>query len=89
MPHRRAFAEEVAARARRADPSEHGASFTRREAEVAELVGEGLSNKLIAVRLGISTRTVEEHVSNVLRKLGVASRAAVGRRLSGESGRGG
>jgi DNA-binding CsgD family transcriptional regulator len=45
-----------------------------REAEVADLVLEGLSNRAIAQRLVLSERTVESHVSAVLRKTGAATR---------------
>ncbi|MDC9719975.1 MAG: response regulator [Gammaproteobacteria bacterium] len=45
------------------------ASLTRRERQVAELVVEGLANKVIAADLNISERTVEVHRSNVMRKL--------------------
>jgi DNA-binding NarL/FixJ family response regulator len=48
--------------------------FTQREQEVVDLVAEGLSNKAIAARLGVSTRTVEGHVNHVFTKLGVESR---------------
>jgi DNA-binding CsgD family transcriptional regulator len=51
--------------------------LTRRELEVAALVSEGLSNKRIAARLGISQRTAESHVENILAKLGFGSRAQV------------
>jgi non-specific serine/threonine protein kinase len=51
--------------------------LTRRELEVADLVGCGLSNRDIADRLRISQRTVESHVESVLRKLGFGSRTQV------------
>jgi DNA-binding CsgD family transcriptional regulator len=57
-------------------PEEH-ATLTRRELEVTQLVGAGLSNKAIAEQLGISQRTVESHVDHVLRKLGFGSRTQV------------
>ena len=41
-----------------------------------ERLAAGLSNEGIAARLGISLKTVQNHVSNVLLKLGVDSRAA-------------
>ena len=50
-----------------------------REAEVLALVGEHLSNAEIGARLFISVRTVESHVSALLRKLGVADRWALAR----------
>ena len=62
-----------------------GAALTRRELEVIELVGEGLSNKEIARRLSIELSTVKNHVHNILEKLGVNGRheaAAVARELS-------
>jgi DNA-binding CsgD family transcriptional regulator len=48
---------------------------TRREAEVLDLVGAGLSNSDIAERLFVSKRTVEQHVGWLKRKLEVESRA--------------
>ena len=48
--------------------------LTSREREVLGGVTAGLTNKQIAARLGISDRTVQFHVGNVLGKLGVASR---------------
>ncbi|MEV6065880.1 LuxR C-terminal-related transcriptional regulator [Nocardia sp. NPDC052001] len=51
--------------------------ISAREAEVLALVGEHLSNAEIGARLFISVRTVESHVSSLLRKLEVADRRAL------------
>ena len=61
-------------RARRGGPTADGL-LTRREGEVAALVAEGLGNKEIALRLFISRKTVEHHVSSILAKLGLGGRA--------------
>jgi DNA-binding NarL/FixJ family response regulator len=47
-----------------------------REAEVLGLVAEGLANKQIARRLGISERTVKVHLGSVFRRLGVTDRTS-------------
>jgi DNA-binding NarL/FixJ family response regulator len=49
----------------------------KREAEVAQLVANGLSNKQIGARLFISERTVDSHVQSILNKLGFNSRAQI------------
>ena len=54
-----------------ADP--HG--LTRRELEVLRLVASGETNKAIAAELVVSERTVDRHVSNILKKLRVPTRA--------------
>jgi two-component system, NarL family, nitrate/nitrite response regulator NarL len=49
-------------------------SLSSREREIAELIAQGHSNKLIARTLGIAETTVKIHVQHILRKLGVDSR---------------
>jgi len=49
--------------------------LTPREAEVLALLAEGLPNKVIAQRLGISERTAKFHVESILGKLGAESRS--------------
>ncbi len=69
---------ELARRGRLALPGQRtgGADvLTSREAEVLELVAQGLSNNQIGRRLFISGKTVSVHVSNVLAKLDVSGRA--------------
>jgi len=49
-------------------------TLTPREREVLELIARGLSNKRIALELGLSEKTVKTHVTHVLAKLGVSDR---------------
>ncbi len=51
--------------------------LTAREEEVAALVAEGLTNKEVATRLRLSVRTAENHLLNVMNKLGLDNRAQV------------
>jgi DNA-binding NarL/FixJ family response regulator len=55
-------------------PQDLVARLTGREREILRLVAAGRSNKEIAAELTITERTARTHVSNVLRKLGLASR---------------
>jgi DNA-binding CsgD family transcriptional regulator len=55
----------------------HPPALTRREREVAKLVARGLTNRQIAEELVLSERTVENHVSNILKKLKLSSRSEV------------
>jgi len=55
-------------------PSAPGLDLTEREREVLALMVEGLNNTQIAGRLTVSSSTIKSHVSNILSKLGVASR---------------
>lgn len=54
--------------------------LTPREIQVLELLAEGLPNKAIAARLGISDQTVKFHVSSISGKLGAANRTDAVRR---------
>ena len=55
-------------------------SLTPREIEVLELVAEGLSNKAVAARLGISDQTVKFHLTSLSGKLGAINRTDAVRR---------
>ena len=55
-------------------PPPPGLDMTEREREVLALMVEGLNNTQIAGRLTVSPSTIKSHVSNILAKLGVASR---------------
>jgi DNA-binding CsgD family transcriptional regulator len=57
-------------------PRAEALGLTRREAEVARLAAQGLSNQAIGERLAVSRRTVHKHLQNVYAKLGVRTRAA-------------
>jgi DNA-binding NarL/FixJ family response regulator len=48
--------------------------LTPREIEVLQLLAEGLANKAIAERLGISDQTVKFHVASIMSKLGASNR---------------
>jgi DNA-binding response OmpR family regulator len=60
--------------------------LTERQVAVARLVAEGCTNAEIATRLGVSFFTARNHTEQVLGKLGVGARSAVGARLFEETG---
>src|SRR5687768_8684040 len=61
-------------------PDDVGGLLSVREQEVLRLLAEGMTDREIATGLAISPRTVESHVSSVLRKLGVRNRAEAAQR---------
>lgn len=68
----------------RTTPVPPASALTRREIQILHLIEDGLTNKEIAVRLGIEVATVKNHVHNLLEKLRVhrrADAAAYSRRL--------
>ena len=87
----RARAETMLRKARATRPTEATdgplSDLSRRELEVLDLVAQGLTNRDIAARLVLSEHTVNRHVANILRKLGLTSRAAAAS-LAGRHGLG-
>jgi two-component system, LuxR family, response regulator FixJ len=69
----KADAENRAALEKHADIKHRFQSLTPREAEVMEMLVDGRANKVIAIDLGLSERTVEIHRANVMEKMGVRS----------------
>jgi len=53
--------------------------LTTREVEILRLVTSGLTNRQLAERLGVSTRTVDAHLRSIYAKLGIKSRSAATR----------
>jgi len=64
-------------RERLGPPGHAGHDLSPREAEVAELVGRGLTNRQIAAALVISERTAQNHVQHILAKLGMSNRSQI------------
>lgn len=65
------------ARHRSMTHTERAQELSPREREIVQLCGQGLRNKAIADKLGISTRTVETHFNSIFAKLNVRSRLEV------------
>ncbi|MEV6340987.1 AAA family ATPase [Nocardia vinacea] len=65
-------------------PKSGRAALTETERKVAALVTEGFSNSDIATQMFLSRRTIQSHVSNILAKLGIASRRDIAAALSGK-----
>ena len=61
------------------------AALTLREREIAELIGNGESNKQIARQLLITERTVKAHLTGIFRKLGIVDRLSLALRVSAQA----
>lgn len=59
------------------DKSQRPATLSDREIEIIELVTAGLTNEDIATQLEISKRTVDNHISNILKKTGTDNRVTL------------
>ncbi|MFI7667875.1 AAA family ATPase [Nocardia sp. NPDC049526] len=65
-------------------PKSGRSALTDTERKVAALVADGFSNSDIAAQMFLSRRTIQSHVSNILAKLGIASRRDIAAALSGK-----
>ncbi len=73
----RSDAEHLAESLRRGTGNGGPDGLTRRELEIAELVGRGLTSRQIAEVLHIAERTAENHVQHILTKLGFQNRSQI------------
>ena len=80
------WAETASAELRRLATRRAPAELTPTERQIAELAAAGFSNPEIAARMYVSRKTVEGNLGRVYRKLGVRSRAQLGRAISGDAG---
>ncbi|MDQ3462512.1 MAG: LuxR C-terminal-related transcriptional regulator [Actinomycetota bacterium] len=58
--------------------------LTRRELDVAGLVGKGLTNREIAEQLYLSERTAQNHVQHILTKLALSNRSQIAVWMTGQ-----
>ncbi|NUT33266.1 MAG: helix-turn-helix transcriptional regulator, partial [Hamadaea sp.] len=72
----RAAGEPIAAR-----PVDASAALTAQQLQIAQLVAAGATNREVATRLFISTRTVDHHMRNIFSRLGIRSRTELVRAL--------
>lgn len=68
---------------RRADHEDPTADLTPSERKVLDLIGEGMSNREIAERLGVAEKTVKNHITSLLAKMGLQRRTQVAAWVAG------
>jgi RNA polymerase sigma factor (sigma-70 family) len=84
LEHRQVLQEEIGDIARRMrEMASASANLSRRERQVLGLIGEGLTTRQMARRLGVSERTIESHISRLYQKLGVRTRVQALHRAAG------
>lgn len=69
---------------RRADHDDPTADLTPSERKVLELVGDGLSNREIGEKLGVAEKTVKNHITSMLAKMGMQRRTQVAAWVAGQ-----
>ncbi|OKL54661.1 DNA-binding response regulator [Bowdeniella nasicola] len=69
---------------RRADHEDPTANLTPSERKVLELIGDGLSNREIGERLGVAEKTVKNHITALLAKMGLQRRTQVAAWVAGQ-----
>lgn len=69
---------------RRADHDDPTADLTPSERRVLELIGDGLSNREIGERLGVAEKTVKNHITSLLAKMGLQRRTQVAAWVAGQ-----
>lgn len=69
---------------RRADHDDPTAELTNAERKVLDLIGDGLSNREIGERLGVAEKTVKNHITSLLAKMGLQRRTQVAAWVAGQ-----
>ena len=69
---------------RRADHDDPTADLTPSERKVLDLIGDGLSNREIGERLGVAEKTVKNHITSLLAKMGMQRRTQVAAWVAGQ-----
>ena len=69
---------------RRADHDDPTADLTPSERRVLELIGDGLSNREIGERLGVAEKTIKNHITSLLSKMGLQRRTQVAAWVAGQ-----
>ncbi len=69
---------------RRADHNDPTADLTPSERKVLDLIGDGLSNREIGERLGVAEKTVKNHITSLLAKMGMQRRTQVAAWVAGQ-----